>query len=167
MNDAASSPKWFAEKFGETVLTKEGIKNVDEVLQNKKLIFIYFSAHWCPPCRGFTPVLSEFYKKHKEVADKDDQIEVIFVSGDRNEQEFQSYFESMADWTAIPFNSQQQRNSLNYSYGVQGIPTLVVICGETGETKTASGRMYIDPGNTKAVVDKLSKMEPNKCCCVM
>ena len=24
---------------------------------------IYFSAHWCPPCRGFTPKLVESYEK--------------------------------------------------------------------------------------------------------
>ena len=30
-----------------------------------KVIGIYFSAHWCPPCRGFTPKLVEWYGKVK------------------------------------------------------------------------------------------------------
>ena len=28
-----------------------------------KTIGIYFSAHWCPPCRAFTPVLVEFHNE--------------------------------------------------------------------------------------------------------
>jgi nucleoredoxin len=30
---------------------------------NSKPIGLYFSAHWCPPCRGFTPKLAEWYSE--------------------------------------------------------------------------------------------------------
>jgi len=29
---------------------------------------LYFSAHWCPPCRGFTPKLTEFFNKANSVS---------------------------------------------------------------------------------------------------
>ena len=58
--------------------SKEGIAALSEVTE-APLIGIYFSAHWCPPCRGFTPILSEFYK----VANQEKkQIEIVFVSCD-------------------------------------------------------------------------------------
>ena len=41
--------------------SKSGIAALSEVTESP-IIGLYFSAHWCPPCRGFTPVLSEFYK---------------------------------------------------------------------------------------------------------
>jgi len=31
-----------------------------DALAGKKVL-VYFSAHWCPPCRGFTPLLKEAY----------------------------------------------------------------------------------------------------------
>ena len=33
-----------------------------DALANKKLVAFYFSAHWCPPCKAFTPVLKKFYE---------------------------------------------------------------------------------------------------------
>ena len=33
-----------------------------EALDEVDIICYYFSAHWCPPCRQFTPVLADFYK---------------------------------------------------------------------------------------------------------
>ena len=32
------------------------------ISKDVKLVGVYFSAHWCPPCRGFTPVLANHYK---------------------------------------------------------------------------------------------------------
>ena len=47
---------------GQQLLRKDGaVVQADEALTDKKIIAFYFSAHWCPPCRLFTPVLAEFY----------------------------------------------------------------------------------------------------------
>jgi hypothetical protein len=37
---------WQEEFFGHHLLTKDGIKPVGQVLDGKKLIGVYFSAHW-------------------------------------------------------------------------------------------------------------------------
>ena len=38
------------------------MKPVSSVDENC-VIGLYFSAHWCPPCRNFTPKLSKFYEE--------------------------------------------------------------------------------------------------------
>jgi nucleoredoxin len=37
-------------------------QSADAALAGKDVILVYFSAHWCPPCRAFTPVLKDFYE---------------------------------------------------------------------------------------------------------
>jgi nucleoredoxin len=47
---------------GKTLYRANGSSvSADVALANKKVILFYFSAHWCPPCRAFTPVLKDFY----------------------------------------------------------------------------------------------------------
>ena len=46
-----------------------------------KVKLLYFSAHWCPPCRGFTPELVKAYTKLKAVGR---DFEVVFISSDRD-----------------------------------------------------------------------------------
>ena len=51
---------------GKTLIKADGSSHqADAVLSGKKVVLIYFSAHWCPPCRGFTPVLKDFYEVMK------------------------------------------------------------------------------------------------------
>lgn len=68
---------------------------------------LYFSAHWCPPCRGFTPVLAQLYTKLKE---NNQSIEMIFVSSDRDENSFKEYFNEMP-WHALPFSERDLKVS--------------------------------------------------------
>ena len=40
----------------------DGANASADCLNGKAVILIYFSAHWCPPCRAFTPMLKDFYE---------------------------------------------------------------------------------------------------------
>ena len=76
---------------GKTVATAEA-------LAGKKYVAVYFSAHWCPPCRAFTPQLIEWHKKHAPGLG----CEIVFASSDKDSAGFKEYFGSMP-WLAIPF----------------------------------------------------------------
>ena len=71
-------------------------------------IQIYFSAHWCPPCRGFTPQLAARYKASAAAK----EIEVVFVSSDKDDPSFREYFASMP-WTAVPFGARDVKNKVS------------------------------------------------------
>merc|ERR1719337_473158 len=101
-----------------------------------EVIGLYFSAHWCPPCRGFTPQLGKFYDSIKDSKN----FEIIFVSSDRDASQFKEYYDEQADWAALPYKDRATKNALSKKYKVRGIPTLVILDGKTGETITLDGR---------------------------
>merc|ERR1712217_163727 len=97
------------------------MKNIGEDLMKQtggKPIGLYFSAHWCPPCRGFTPKLAEFYKDGLK-----DKMEIVFVSSDRDQASFNKYFNEMP-WLAMPFEKHAEKEVLSDALGVSGIPSL-------------------------------------------
>ncbi|KAJ8921255.1 hypothetical protein NQ315_013727 [Exocentrus adspersus] len=83
----------------------------------------YFSANWCPPCRAFTPQLTEAYHMIKK---KDPGFEIIFVSSDRSAESYRAYTETMP-WLTIPFQQTAVRAELAELYGIRGIPTLLLL----------------------------------------
>jgi thiol-disulfide isomerase/thioredoxin len=111
--------------FPKQLLSWSGSKVDTSACLAGKMVAIYFSAHWCPPCRQFTPVLGNVYNALK-AAGKTDKFEVVFCSADHSEEEFQSYFKSMAPWSAIDYDDDE-RESFMGTFKVQGIPKLVVM----------------------------------------
>lgn len=55
---------------------------LSELIGDKNCILLYFSAHWCPPCRKFTPLLAEGYKNSTK-----NNYDMIFISHDRSEHD--------------------------------------------------------------------------------
>jgi len=101
-----------------------------------KPIGIYFSAHWCPPCRGFTPKLAEFYRNGLQ-----DKMEIVFVSSDRSQSDFDEYFGEMP-WLALPYDKRKEKEELSGAFDVKGIPSFVVIDAD-GMTITTDGRSKV------------------------
>ena len=124
---------------GVSLIDKSGNKIMPSSLSANKIVGIYFSAHWCPPCRGFTPVLAEAYK---ELVSQGKPFQVVFVSSDRDQAQFDGYYNEMP-WLALPFSERDTKSKLSEKYGITGIPTLVLLDGATGELKTKDGRAEI------------------------
>lgn len=99
-----------------------------------KTVLLYFSAHWCPPCRAFLPKLVDAYKKMKA---KGNALEVVFVSSDRDQAAFDDFFAGMP-WLALPFGDSRKA-FLSREFKVSGIPMLVAI-GPSGRTVTKEAR---------------------------
>ncbi|KAM7487305.1 hypothetical protein LguiB_024789 [Lonicera macranthoides] len=118
------------------VIGKDGVKIPVSDLVGKRIL-LYFSAHWCPPCRAFTPKLIEVYHTIKA---KDDAFEVVFISSDRDHTSFEEYFSSMP-WLALPFGDKR-KESLSRLFKVRGIPMLAAL-GPTGQTVTTEARELV------------------------
>lgn len=103
-----------------------------EALRYRRLIALYFSGHWCGPCRRFTPMLTEVYEHLKEKFEYHG-VEVVFVSSDRSTTEFNQYYSSMP-WAAVPYDETRMRQQgISMQFGVRGIPAMVVLDAISGQ----------------------------------
>jgi len=125
----------------ELVSNKNEKVKTNELLDKTDVFGLYFSAHWCGPCRNFTPVLSKTYEKLKEEGKK---FELIFVSLDREDEAFEKYHSTMP-WNSIPYDDKT-REELAFSYSVESIPTLLIFDTKTGKLITDQGVMKVTSG---------------------
>jgi len=86
-----------------------------------KYVVIYQSAHWCPPCKAFTPVFGKWYEEHAEKKN----VEVIFVSCDRDAKSAKSYYDEQP-WLMAPFKGECA-SKLSEWFPCEGIPNAQII----------------------------------------
>lgn len=110
-------------------------KEVDVASLKGKTVALYFSAHWCPPCRAFTPSLVKFRDGHAE-----DDFEIVFVSLDNSESEKKTYIREMdMKWLSVPGAGSKEAEALAKRFEIRGIPALIVLSPD-GSVVTADGR---------------------------
>ncbi|CBZ29252.1 tryparedoxin-like protein [Leishmania mexicana MHOM/GT/2001/U1103] len=142
----------FFNNSGLMLLCKDGsaVRAID-VLKDPEYVLIFFSAHWCPPCRAFTPLLKSFYEAHH--AKK--KFEVVFMSLDRSEEEMMRYFcESHGDYYCLPYaDARSMARVWGDTYNIKTIPALLVFenanprkliarCGREMVTQDPFGKFF-------------------------
>ena len=167
--DQAYVKEWFAAKNGKpsakTVasaalnpglasLLPEKLMNAsgEEVSRNQlagKTVGFYFSAHWCPPCRAFTPSLVKFRDTNQE------DFEIVFVSSDKSPAAQMAYMkETDMKWLTMEHRSKPA-NTLSQKFGIRGIPALIIVSPE-GEVITKNGRGEVS-GNPQGALASWQK----------
>ena len=127
--------------LGATLLDVDGNGTVtlSAALADAPLVALYFSAHWCGPCRKYTPRLVTLVEM---LAEDGVHLPVIFSSNDDSEDAFQEYFASMPNLYAFP-HGDERIEALKQRYAVSGIPRLVVL--------DAAGNTVVDAVATEAL----------------
>ena len=92
------------------------------MLQGVEVLGFYFSASWCPACRQTTPLIASSYKALRS---RGSAFEIVFVSQDGSETEFDQYRSSMP-WPAMPFGGSLPA-ILAQAFHVSAIPCLVLL----------------------------------------
>lgn len=123
--------------------------SVSEVAEAPYVAF-YYSAHWCPPCRLFTPKLVEFYKANGG----GERFEIVFVSSDRSEADMYGYMkEEQMPWLAVNFSAIDSSNIKQHAGAY--IPWLVVFDRDGNQVANTDYDNGVDPAK---VLEQLGDM---------
>jgi len=116
----------FVRSYSLPILDRNGKPSDVSALSSADVIGFYFSAHWCPPCRHFTPMLKKFVETLESFGEK--TLKIIFISSDKAEHDMWKYmYDCHGDWLALAYSCREGKERLERQYQVSGIPQLVVI----------------------------------------
>jgi nucleoredoxin len=110
------------------VVDKEGNTMPGDSLTGK-MVGLYFSAHWCQPCRKVTPRLAE---KYNAFLANGDALEIIFISSDRDAASATKYFTAEMPWKMLDCDDRVGKALLASAFRVTSIPILLVF-NENGD----------------------------------
>uniref|UniRef100_A0A8C6TI71 Thioredoxin domain-containing protein n=1 Tax=Neogobius melanostomus TaxID=47308 RepID=A0A8C6TI71_9GOBI len=140
---------WGPKPFAEVVagpLLRNNRETTDSSSLEGHYVGVYFSAHWCPPCRSLSRVLVESYRTIKESGQK---FEIVFVSADSKPTASQCH--NNRKWpqpppTAVPGCLHVCNGLIPQHFGFlvlsPGIPTLILLDAE-GHIITRQGRVEV------------------------
>jgi thiol-disulfide isomerase/thioredoxin len=109
-----------------------------------EIYLVYFGAHWCRPCRAFSPDLVATYKRLQELSPG--HFELVFVSADRNASDQELYAREVGmPWPILKFSEVGSADAIERWAG-PAIPDLIAI-NRSGDVifNSFRGSEYLGP----------------------
>jgi thiol-disulfide isomerase/thioredoxin len=103
------------------------------------VVGLYFGASWCTPCRQALPALLSAAAAARAAGHG---LDIVYVSNDKDQEEFDEYRGHMPDWYAVPFSDAERLAALAHRYELQAIPALVLL-DRDGVVLTQHGRQAL------------------------
>ncbi|NXS08510.1 NXNL1 protein, partial [Neodrepanis coruscans] len=106
---------------------------------DNKVLLLYFGSGGCPRCRGFAPLLKDFFQRLTDefYVERSSQLVLVYVSRDETEEQQSSFLRSMPRrWLALPFGDALGRE-LERRFSVSELPAVVVLT-PTGKVLVAN-----------------------------
>lgn len=113
----------FSSLFGKSLIIEKNKSVSTNKYLKDKIVGLYFSASWCPPCQQFTPQLINFYKKYHQ--QHNFKIVLIPFKEDQ-EEEYQDYLHQMP-WASLSPKKETLIDSLIKKYRCASVPRIVFI----------------------------------------
>lgn len=152
----AGAPSIFKKMLDGKLVALDGKKISKYALKEEPQFYaFYFSAHWCPPCRAFTPKLVEFYNAQEG---KKKDFEIIFVSSDHSEEEMETYIkEDAMPWPVVGYRNVARMKDIK-KYCGSGIPCLVLVDREGNVISDSyDGQTYLGPDKVMSEIPEKTK----------
>lgn len=137
--------------LNEAVIDHRGEAVDSDYVLNTDFLLLYFSGHWCGPCRSFTPELVKYYNEKQG----GHLFQVLFVSSDHSDTEMKHYMQSAGmPWPAVVYHSEA-RKMIKRQYAGSGIPQLVLL-DKNGRILADSfkGKKYLGPRHVLTALDE-------------
>jgi nucleoredoxin len=135
--------------IGEEFIKNDGSKITAEQILEAECVVLYFSALWAPPSLELDKDLVEFCNEVNQGSSKK-KIEVIFISCDNKEEEFNEHFEALP-FTAIPFEAHKIAHFEDL-FEASSIPKLLLL-KRNGMVSPANIRTLIKTKGIEAMAD--------------
>ncbi|CAE8726651.1 unnamed protein product [Polarella glacialis] len=103
-----------------------------------KLLGLYFSASWCPPCQHFVPILAKGYQQIREQYGAQ-SFEVVLVPLDSEEANWNTFISKMP-WLTIPLSQREAIVRLFTHFEISEAPRLIVIDPSSAEVISDNAR---------------------------
>lgn len=109
LDRSAAMSEFLVDLLGERLVNREKAELDVHALGSKlSLLGLYFGCSLNGPCKQFNASLCEFYSKFKKSSEHKDKLEIVFISSDQDQKQWQDFLQEMT-WPALPFKDRHKK----------------------------------------------------------